>query len=92
MIPTEGLDFTVRYGYKTPLSFSDKLDDALALKIIDMWLRALLFFLENPAEQAKIRAQMVADTMKVFNYRSVAERWIREFKNNLEAWTGAYVR
>lgn len=66
------LDETIQYGHKQPLGEFNK-DD------LEKYKEALIWWLQNPDEQEKVRPKMISWAREHFNWRSVGEQWAKEF-------------
>lgn len=83
VIPTGALAETVRHGFRTMRSHSDYAGQRLPPRIIEEWLQALVGLLQSPERQARIRAAMVPDSRRRFDWANVVAGWEREFRARL---------
>jgi glycosyltransferase involved in cell wall biosynthesis len=76
VIPTGALRETVQFGFRTRYGYDDVADDR---DLAGEWLDGLIALLRNPAEQARIRAEMIPASRTRFAWSTVADQWEREF-------------
>lgn len=67
------LDETIQFGHKQTLGEFDDAD-------LDKYKDALIWWLQHPEEQDKIRSEMMSWARKTFDWSEVAKQWQEEFE------------
>ena len=67
------LDETIQFGHKQTLGEFNKED-------LEKYKEALIWWLQHPKEQEKVRPKMMSWSRKHFDWQRVSEQWQREFE------------
>jgi glycosyltransferase involved in cell wall biosynthesis len=79
VIPTGALRETVRFGFRTQYGYDDIPAASSDRDLAGEWLQGLIHLLRSPAEQTRIRREMIPASKARFAWSTVVDQWEREF-------------
>jgi glycosyltransferase involved in cell wall biosynthesis len=85
VIPTGALRETVRFGFRTQYGYDDIPAASSDRDLAGEWLQGLIHLLRSPAEQTRIRREMIPASKARFAWSTVVDQWEREFTDSADA-------